>query len=462
MGELILVLGWLILDAGVAASIVSGIGSLAMVATRQPSRRRALARVSVLGTLGVVPLVCLRPFVPIDLLGPIRLALVPVADRFSVSSTSWPHWAIGIVRLLPFGLLTAYATWVVFGLIRLAIGALGAGWIRRNSHRPSAEVEALYGALAFVTGRPRPKLRVSPRVTRPVLLGMFRPTVLIPPDLERPESAGPLRLALLHELAHAEASDPWFGLACEVASIVWFWLPPLRWIGRQMALDQELLADRGASDRLGTPAHYASTLVEFASGRRSQGDRPAAADGSALLHRVLMLIRCPFPVEPVPPRWWRGMLGVATTLILLLATGFSLRARTLSVPSALPGPELRNLSLPQVVLEASNPAAPDVTLPIRLPDDFDLTFEVVSDLIDLSRIQVLGHPLSSVQAPLSLLLPDAPRVHHVSIHRRAGTISLTLDSGAATTFPGESTEGWLVTRGVAGKPTVLRSIRLTW
>ena len=342
MAELIPILGGRVVDAGVAAMLVSGIGALAMVATRQPSRRRAIARAAVLGTLVVVPLVCLRPFAPIDLIGPIRLAIRPVVERDMASTAALPRWAVAPVHLFPIGLLIAYAAGVGIGLARLVIGALGAGWIGRNSHRPSAEAATLYEALPFVPGRSRPKLRVSTRVSRPVLLGAIRPTILVPPDLDRPESAGPLRLALLHELAHAEASDPWFGLAFELATVLWFWLPPLRWIGRQMRLDQELLADRGASDRLGASSRYASTLVEFASVSRLRDDRllAPAADGSALLRRVLMLVRCPFPIELRPPRWWRGMLGVATVLVLLLATG-------LSLPRPGPGPRSPGIPSPR-------------------------------------------------------------------------------------------------------------------
>ena len=460
MDELILILGGLILDAGVAATFVAGIGSLAMVATRQPSRRRALARAAVLCTLVVIPLACLRPFASFDLLGPIRLAFLPIVDRDLISTPAMPRWAIASVQLLPVVLLIAYVTGVGIGLARLAIGAFGAGWIRRNSDHPSAESEALYQA---IPARLRPKLRVSPRVSRPVLLGMFRQTILIPPEFDRLESSGALRLALLHELAHAEASDPWFGLAYELACSLWFWLPPLRWIGRQMRLDQEILADRGASDHLCAPSRYATTLVEFASASRTWADRRApASDGSALLRRVLMLIRCPFPVELRPPQWWRGLLGFVTALVLLLATSLSLGARPHPSPTYRHGPGPKCLSLAQVVLEASGSTSPDVALPIRLPKDFDLTFEVISDAAELSQIRVLSHPLSPVRSPLLLLLPGVSQSHQVTIYRRDGTISLTLDSGPMTVLPGPSTEEWLVAQGVSGRSTVLRSIRLTW
>ena len=298
-----------------------------------------------------------------------------------------------------------------------------------------------------------------------MLLGTFRPTILIPPDLDRPESGPALRLALLHELAHSEGADPWFGLANELASVVWFWLPPLRWIGRQMRLDQEFLADRRAADRLGASSRYASTLVEIAASAslpRAGSSAPAGA-GSALLQRVLMLVRSPFPVEVRPPRWWRGSLGVATALILLLATGLTLRARTESAPASLP--ETRSLSIPRVVLEASSPDSSSIALPIRLPKDFDLTFEVVADADEFSEIRVLGPTPRPGASP-----PHAPAPHppadtsgRAPAPRRGPHPLPRLRADDAPLLGPIDRRKWLAARAPPSRPTVLReSLRLAW
>ncbi|HEY2157432.1 MAG TPA: M56 family metallopeptidase, partial [Isosphaeraceae bacterium] len=378
MFDLLTTFGARIVDAAIAAAVVSGVLALSMMVTRQPSRRRALARVGVVCTLLVVPLVWLRPFAPLDVLAPVRLILGP---SIGAGPISWPSWANHVARVVAVVLLAAYVAGVAFGLGRIALGGFGAAWIRRNSHAPSDEARLIYAALPSTPGRKKPTLRVSGRTTRPVLLGTIRPTILIPPDLDHEDSSEALRLALLHELAHAEACDPWFGLATELASALWFWLPPLRWIGRQMRLDQEFLADRRASDRLGpSSARYASTLVEIAAARDTpRADvGPVPSAGSALLQRVLMLVRCPFPVEVRPPRWWRALVGLATAAVLLLATGLTLRARAhQETPPAEPA-EIRDVQIPRLTLDARGPSAPPTTLPLRLPMDFDLSFEVVA------------------------------------------------------------------------------------
>ncbi len=460
MFDLLPILGARIVDAAVAAAVVSGTLALAMIVTRQPSRRKALARAGVVGTLLVVPLVWVRPFAPLDLLGPVRLALAP---WLASDEHGWPGWACQVAGAVPVVLVGAYLAGVAIGLGRMALGGFGAGWIGQNSAPPSDEARAIYEALPATPGRQRPALRVSDRTARPVLLGTLRPTILIPPGLDREESSEALRLALLHELAHAEASDPWFGLATELAAAFWFWLPPLRWIGRQMRLDQEFLADRRASDRLGpSSARYASTLVEIASSRDKLDAGIGPSAGTALFQRVLMLVRCPFPVEVRPPRWWRALLGAAMAIVLLLATGLTLRARAHHGDPADRSAEAGDVRIARVTLDAKGPAPAPTPLPIRLPTDFDLGFDVDASGSELAQVEVLGHPLAADDTSASPLLDDVSRTHHVALRRRGGSLFLGLDGGPLLLLLGTSTEEWLIARGLPGTATVLRNLHLTW
>src|SRR4029079_15614907 len=131
----------------------------------------------------------------------------------------------------------------------------------------------------------RRSLRWAPLRRRP-LLGALRPTILIPPDLDRPEAIERLRLSLVHELAHAERADPWFAWAGALAQAVWFPVPWVWWITRQMRLDQEFLVDRIAASEFGPFGSYATSLVELAdarSERRAPAARPTLLGaGSAL------------------------------------------------------------------------------------------------------------------------------------------------------------------------------------
>ena len=113
------------------------------------------------------------------------------------------------------------------------------------------------------------------------MTGLFRPTILIPEALDGAlDDPEPLRLSLLHEIAHAERSDHWFGTAASMAQTVWFFLPQVWWLRRQLLIDQEFLADRSAAERL---RHVLGirlvAVVAGRTGREARG-RTARATGS--------------------------------------------------------------------------------------------------------------------------------------------------------------------------------------
>jgi beta-lactamase regulating signal transducer with metallopeptidase domain len=468
MGDLIAIVGGRIVDAGIASALITGLVVLAMVATRQPSRRRSIARAGVLASLFTLPLVCARPFVPVDLVEPIRIALGLALARLGASLPRLGgDWYGLATRVLPAALLVAYGLGVLAGLCRLLIGAWGSVWIARNSRPASVETEALYRSMPFAPARSRPRLCVSTRTTRPVLLGSFRPTILIPPELDEPESIQPLKLALLHELAHAETADATFVLVMELASIFWFWLPPLWWIRHQSRLDQEFLADRRAADEFGTSAHYASSLVSIAQnpGRAASESphRPSAlGPGSAIVQRVLMLIRCPFPIEGRPPRWWRLTVLAATTGVLFLATGLTFRLASGRSTVASGPREPRSITLPRIILQPDPSSPASTTLPIRLPASFDLSVEVRGDASQISEIYILGHPLGSPPRPADSMIKDEVRWHRVKLARRARVLTMTVDDGKPTVFSEPSLDEFFSAYSPPGGNTTLRSFHLVW
>jgi hypothetical protein len=168
-----------------------------------------------------------------------------------------------------------------------------------------------------------------------------------------------------------------------------------------------------------------------------------------------MLVRCPFPVEVRAPRWWRVLLGLATAAALVLATGLTLSARPHRALPASP----REVTIPRLVLDARRPDSPATIVPLRLPADFDLGFELVASAAELARIEVLGHPLASYA---DAALADVERTYHVALQRRGGVLSLGLDGGRFLVIPGTSTDEWLTARGPSGAPLTLRSIHLSW
>ena len=330
----------LVLDASLAATLLVGGIALAMVGCRQPSRRVGLARAAIVGSLAVFPLVTFSPLPRLDLFGTLQGAGLDAHPAWpDAESYRWLSGVAPSARLL----MMLYLAGVGVRLAWLILGWWGLGWLIRRSSPPSHATLELYRALPFDGARRRPALRVATRVRGPVLIGIVRQAILIPPPLDRPESSGPLRLALLHELAHARESDIWFGVAGGLAGAFWFFLPPLWWVLGRMRLDHEFLADRRAASGFGTSGDYAASLLALSApgpgGPSPTRSTPVAAGGpgSALFQRLLMLVRCPFAVEPHPPTWWRWSLPMCVAMATLAASSLSPRRAETSppIPSAL-------------------------------------------------------------------------------------------------------------------------------
>jgi beta-lactamase regulating signal transducer with metallopeptidase domain len=180
-------------------------------------------------------------------------------------------------------------------------------WLIRNSRAPSVATQGIFDRLfaGDERRRTRPALRVSSRVHHPVVVGFFWPTILVPSVYEEPGGDPELlRLSLLHEIAHANRRDPWFGTAASLAQTVWFFLPQMWWLRSQLMIDQEFLADRSAALRYGTTSGYAASLLSLAVTPDHIRRRPACLRGTlhcrsgcSCLSTVHFVLRLVLPVH---------------------------------------------------------------------------------------------------------------------------------------------------------------------
>jgi beta-lactamase regulating signal transducer with metallopeptidase domain len=496
-------LGSLVFRASVAAAVLSSLAMLLMLGCQQPARRIALARAALCGTLVVIVLLAFAPLPRFDTRGALQATGVlshPLVARAQAMAAlglrgPWPG------RVVLFVYLGGVGTF----LAELAVGYWGLGWLTRCARAPSLRAQAVYDAIPFSGlwawgwGRARPRLRVTARVRRPVLLGTFHPTILIPPalDLGAPhadagaESTEALRLSLLHELAHAERLDPGFSLVGSLARAFWFVLPPVWWIRAQMQLDQEFLADRRAARTFGAPEAYAAALVAIAgppaepsaavpagpapaatAAEPSWGTDPTGSPGSPLFQRILMLVSCPFRVEHRPPPWWRWPLPILTLVITPLAACLCVDLGTGPLPAAAVAPQPRTFRVARLAMAPRNPGpggrAAVHELPLVLPAEFDLSLEVWSNRAALTQCRVIGLRL----APHGAVLPagsetsaEAETWHRVQIQRTAQAlhVSVLVDGQPV---PHDSTIDRVTTRLTVepppGRPAWFRNIRVDW
>ena len=109
------------------------------------------------------------------------------------------------------------------------------------------------------------RLKVSPKVSSPVVRGLLRPVILIPPRLAPGLGSRHLRSILLHELAHIKRGDLWVYSVQTILQLIYFY-NPLLWLAnaiicrvRERAVDEMVVSAMGERARW-----YPETLVAVA------------------------------------------------------------------------------------------------------------------------------------------------------------------------------------------------------
>jgi len=468
--------GLKLLDASFAVTLLTGVFALAMVVSRQPARRISLARAAIVGALMIIPLSIFAPLPRIELRQLFEIPVLkdhpllsvfdarpstPARGRPELTLRPWVAKATRLIReshvsriiifLYLFG-ASCTLSWLLFGY-------WGIGWLTRRSKAPSAEALDLYNSVVGAwDGKRPPALRITSRVKRPVLLGLFRETILIPESYDDPAMLEQLRLSLLHELAHSQGRDPWFSLASELAQALWFFAPAVWWIRTQMRLDQEFLADRHAASSFGPNSSYASSLVNLAAPPKTAGVGPspsalkaaAPTTGSALVQRILMLIQCPFPVESRPPGWWTGLLACLLIIGTLTTSSLSLQIKRPATLAVGPNTKAKSGSCKFTISRLSVKSDPKVSrnrnsvleLPYRLPDQFRLELDIWGDQDSLGKINIVGQSLR-LHHPVLNQAAAIEDWHHVRVQRDEHGISVRVDGQPIAVDPSSPMPRWL-------------------
>ena len=172
-----------------------------------------------------------------------------------------------------------------------------------------------------------------------------------------------------------------------------------------MRLDLEFLADRRASARYGMKSSYASSLVGLHESRSEAeaGSEPTAGGRvSQLVQRVLMLVRCPYPVEERAPRGWSLGCVLIFAVGTVLASGLTLRLPPVPVCGPSPPRPHGSFRVARLMIESRSAKpgqeAPPYALPRALPARFEMVVDVWADPKDLPKIAVAGRRLGPFPA----------------------------------------------------------------
>ena len=188
---------------------------------------------------------------------------------------------------------------------------------------------------------------LSPAAPVPMVIGWYRPLLLLPVTASRRLTREQLRMIVVHELAHVRRRDGRSNLLQIAADLVVFHHPAARWLSRRLRTEREYCCDDVAV-RAGDVAGYARALASLEDGRASQPFAVAAASGT-LLDRLERLAGRSRPA--FAPR--RGLAWCVCALVTAAAI-FTVTAN-LPPPWLPPGVRMRTPRPPGVVRAASQP-----------------------------------------------------------------------------------------------------------
>jgi beta-lactamase regulating signal transducer with metallopeptidase domain len=315
---------WLVVYYAMA-TVVLAAGLIPLWSIRQPARRLAVARSTLLLLLCMPPLALLAKSAN-------GVSAVPDLERTETAEVC----DCGISQATVGGrmptLVAIHATGSGLVVVWLALGALAAARLgTRTAEAPASLRRVLKRVVA--EGWAHPRLRIG-GVTQPVALGLFRPTIVLPDWFVETEPEARVEAALAHEWAHLRRGDLWTLAASRLLFVLLFAHPLFYVLRRCLRVDQELIADAEAAGPRGNVA-YAEALVGWA--RRTSGGKLGSSLGllgptSLLRKRVTLLLDAEFRVEPTCPRGWTAIVRGFTAALMM---GLSLLALTGTARAAL-------------------------------------------------------------------------------------------------------------------------------
>ncbi len=245
----------------------------------------------------------------------IGVALALPLARLALAAPTWvmDPW-------LASTLLIVWAAGAAALLLRLMFGVMQARRLRDHSE-PLREL-AWHESLAALRPDARPMLRISDELVSPVVLGVWRPVIVVPrPMLGAPATGR--RSLLAHELAHVAHADALLRVAGSVALAI-YWPSPLAWVARRRL---RATAEHAADDAVlqaGVPcASYAAQLVAVARAQLGRTGRVAAGGLRARVCAVLDVRRVRAPARVA--RWGLPRLAGAAVLLASLVTACEAR-----------------------------------------------------------------------------------------------------------------------------------------
>ncbi len=210
------------------------------------------------------------------------------------------------------------AVWMMGMLWRLSAIVRGLHTLRRWRHAAAVLPAERFGKL--LRQRVDVEIRESVDVATPMVVGVFRPCVLLPVGFMEKLDDDQLVLVLSHELAHVRRGDSLHMLVQRLIAAVYFYNPIVHWVAKQIDRERECSCDDRVIHHSRDGKAYASSLIRVA---QHVAGMPAPREAvgaigrtSQLRYRIERLLgRSTHP--DVRPSWFA--VGFATSAMLAAA-----------------------------------------------------------------------------------------------------------------------------------------------
>jgi bla regulator protein blaR1 len=328
-----------------------------------------------------------------------------------------------IVWLAIAGAKVSILIWQLFGIRRLKL----------NSADPSSELNGIFLTLRESLGvRRNVTLKVSTEHRSAVVLGFFKPVILLPADASLEAAEHILR----HELAHVRRGDDWTNLVQHFIKALFFFHPAIWWVSKRISLEREIACDDQVLHSTRRPRAYALLLADLAGRMQPSVLSPGVSTNqSQLKQRIDMILNSNRNTSPRLATARLGLLATAAALLAMAAIYLAPRlafAQTAAAPApaALPPPDAPSATIsatPAVAFAASAdaPAALSATPGVPASPKFKSSSEISVDV----RPAIVPRP------SIAILTAPSPALPPVASVTMAAPVPVAPVVASADTYP---------------------------
>ncbi len=280
-------------------------------------------------TEGTVVLADTSPILDSDVGEPLESTPTRTKRKTSAPKTATPLPATSAppsAPKQPFGwtwiLFAVWATGVGVGLSVAVIKRVACSIVmRRYCRAADADLDLAAQRMAKKTGiRGRVNTLVTEKPLGPAVIGLLRPTVLLPSAIVNSCSLKQIEPILAHELIHFRRGDTRIGLLQLVAQVLWWFHPLVWWANRQASRERERCCDEEAIALLDCEPHvYAQTLIDVLRQKRQLQPLfavPGMRTVEITTRRIEHIMRRENSFRPRTPIWCWGILIMAAAVLL--------------------------------------------------------------------------------------------------------------------------------------------------